>query len=183
MKDLNLTSVQYSWCSSIFYVGQLVAEFPFIYLMSKLPLTKFVGITIVLWGIVCMCLAAPKSFAGFAAVRFLLGFTEGAVSPAFVTITSIWYQKSEHATRTGYVPIAQLVKYASNVRQPVGHDERSCPNCRLPPYVRYRQEHFAVHCSLAYVVPHLWRFNRCCRHRILHPHAQRAERRLVPERS
>ena len=101
MKDLNLTSVQYSWCSSIFYVGQLVAEFPFIYLMSKLPLTKFVGITIVLWGIVCMCLAAPKSFAGFAAVRFLLGFTEGAVSPAFVTITSIWYQKSEHATRTG----------------------------------------------------------------------------------
>ncbi|KAG9204313.1 hypothetical protein G6514_001387 [Epicoccum nigrum] len=101
LKDLNLTSVQYSWCSSIFYVGQLVAEFPFIYLMSKLPLTKFVGITIVLWGIVCMCLAAPKSFAGFAAVRFLLGFTEGAVSPAFVTITSIWYQKSEHATRTG----------------------------------------------------------------------------------
>ena len=78
-----------------------MAEFPFIYLMSKLPLTKFVGITIVLWGIVCMCLAAPKSFAGFAAVGFLLGFTEGAVSPAFVTITSIWYQKSEHATRTG----------------------------------------------------------------------------------
>ena len=69
--------------------------------MSKLHLTKFVGVTVVLWGIVCMCLAAPKNFAGFAVVRFLLGFTEGAVSPAFVTITSIWYQKSEHATRTG----------------------------------------------------------------------------------
>ncbi|KAF3046888.1 hypothetical protein E8E12_005546 [Didymella heteroderae] len=101
LTDLNLTSTQYSWCSSIFYVGQLVAEFPFIYLMSKLHLTKFVGVTVILWGIVCMCLAAPKSFASFAAVRFLLGFTEGAVSPAFVTITSIWYQKSEHATRTG----------------------------------------------------------------------------------
>lgn len=49
-----------------------------------------------------MCLAAPKNFAGFAAVRFLLGFTEGAVSPAFVTLTSIWYQKEEHATRTAY---------------------------------------------------------------------------------
>ncbi|KAF2013939.1 major facilitator superfamily transporter [Aaosphaeria arxii CBS 175.79] len=100
LKDLNLTSVQYSWCSSIFYVGQLVAEYPFIYLMSKLPLTKFVGITVIIWGVVCMCLAAPQNFAGFAAVRFLLGFTEGAVSPAFVTITSIWYQKNEHATRT-----------------------------------------------------------------------------------
>lgn len=47
-----------------------------------------------------MCLAAPTNFAGFAAVRFLLGFSEGAVSPAFVTITSIWYRKKEHTVRT-----------------------------------------------------------------------------------
>lgn len=98
--DLNMTSQQYSWCSSIFYVGQLVAEYPFIYLMSRLHLTKFVGATVVIWGLVCMCLAAPKSFAGFAAVRFLLGFAEGAVSPAFITITSVWYRKDEHAVRT-----------------------------------------------------------------------------------
>ncbi|KAE8378636.1 major facilitator superfamily domain-containing protein [Aspergillus bertholletiae] len=102
IEDLNLTSTQYSWCSSIFYVGQLVAEYPFIYLMSRLPLTKFVGVTVIVWGGVCMCLAAPKSYAGFAAVRFLLGFSEGAVSPAFVTITSIWYRQSEHTTRTAF---------------------------------------------------------------------------------
>lgn len=48
----------------------------------------------------CMCLAAPKTYSGFAAVRFLLGFSEGAVSPAFVTITSIWYRQKEHTTRT-----------------------------------------------------------------------------------
>lgn len=47
-----------------------------------------------------MCLAAPQSYASFAAVRFLLGFAEGAVSPAFVTITSIWWRKEEHALRT-----------------------------------------------------------------------------------
>lgn len=47
-----------------------------------------------------MCLAAPNNFAGFATVRFLLGFSEGAVSPAFVTITSIWYRKKEHNVRT-----------------------------------------------------------------------------------
>lgn len=47
-----------------------------------------------------MCLAAPQTFAGFAAVRFLLGFAEGAVSPSFVTMTAIWYRKDEHATRT-----------------------------------------------------------------------------------
>lgn len=49
-----------------------------------------------------MCLAAPKSYAGFAATRFMLGFAEGAVSPAFVTITSIWYKKREHTLRTAF---------------------------------------------------------------------------------
>ncbi|KAL3476893.1 major facilitator superfamily domain-containing protein [Aspergillus californicus] len=99
-EDLHLSNSQYSWCSSIFYIGQLVAEYPFIYLMSRLPLTKFVGATVILWGISCTCLAAPQNYTGFAAVRFLLGFTEGAVSPAFVTITSIWWRKDEHAFRT-----------------------------------------------------------------------------------
>ncbi|VUC32362.1 unnamed protein product [Clonostachys rosea] len=98
--DLKLTPDQYSWCASIFYFGNLVAEYPFIYLMSRLPLTKLVGSTVFLWGAVCMCLAAPTNFGGFATVRFFLGFTEGAVSPAFMTITSIWYRKSEHAVRT-----------------------------------------------------------------------------------
>lgn len=45
-QDLNMTNSQYSWSSSIFYVGQLVSEYPFIYLMSRLPLTKFVGATV-----------------------------------------------------------------------------------------------------------------------------------------
>ncbi|KAI1504270.1 putative allantoate permease [Biscogniauxia marginata] len=98
--DLNMTNEQYSWCSSIFYIGQLVAEYPFIYLMSRLNLAKFVGGTVFIWGVICMCLAAPHDFAGFAAVRFLLGFAEGAVSPAFVTMTSIWHRKDEHALRT-----------------------------------------------------------------------------------
>lgn len=96
-----MTTHQYSWCSSIFYVGQLVSEYPFIYLQSRLPLSRFVGVTIVVWGGICMCLAAPKNFAGFAAVRFLLGFAEGAVSPAFVTLSGIWYRKREHPIRVG----------------------------------------------------------------------------------
>lgn len=43
--DLQLVGTQYSWTSAIFYVGQLVSEFPIIYLMSRLPLSKFVGCT------------------------------------------------------------------------------------------------------------------------------------------
>lgn len=91
--------------------------------MSRLPIAKFIGSTVIIWvcatmfltwvdntadinlpftqGIICMCLAAPTNFAGFAAVRCLLGFAEGAVTPAFITITSIWYKKEEHPLRVG----------------------------------------------------------------------------------
>lgn len=45
IKDLDLKGNQFAWTSSIFFVGQLVSEFPFIYLMSRFKLSKFVAIT------------------------------------------------------------------------------------------------------------------------------------------
>lgn len=44
--DFDLHGTQYSWLGSIFFIGQLVSEFPFMYLMSKLPLARFVGFTV-----------------------------------------------------------------------------------------------------------------------------------------
>lgn len=55
--------------------------------MSRLPISRTVGWTVITWGIITGCLAAPSNFSGFTAVRFLLGFTEGGVSPAFFIIT------------------------------------------------------------------------------------------------
>jgi ACS family allantoate permease-like MFS transporter len=98
-KDLGMAATEYSWAISLFYFGQFVAEFIFIYVMSRLPVTRTVGISIIIWGGVAACLAAPSNFAGFGAVRFMLGFCEGAVSPAFVIITSTWYKRSEHPIR------------------------------------------------------------------------------------
>ncbi|KAE8374448.1 pantothenate transporter [Aspergillus bertholletiae] len=101
IEELELHGTQFSWLGSIFFLGQLVAEFPAMYLMSRLPLARFVACTVVVWGGVCMCLAAASTFSSFMAVRFILGLTEGAVSPAFVTLTSIWYKKEEHPLRIG----------------------------------------------------------------------------------
>ncbi|RDW93729.1 uncharacterized protein DSM5745_01051 [Aspergillus mulundensis] len=97
--DLNMTSGQYSWSVSSFYFGQLLAQYVFIYLMSRFPVTRFVGCIVVIWGVCAACLAAPNGFAGFTAVRLLLGFFEAAIQPAFVIIVSSWYKKDEHSIR------------------------------------------------------------------------------------
>ncbi|GAA5927408.1 hypothetical protein JCM10213_003462 [Rhodosporidiobolus nylandii] len=97
--DLGLVGQDYSWCSSIFYFGQLVAEFPVLYFLHALPLRSFVAVSIVAWGIVVACQAAPQNFAGMMVVRFFLGITEGAVAPAFVVMISFFYRKREQPIR------------------------------------------------------------------------------------
>jgi MFS family permease len=47
-----------------------------------------------------MLTAACSSFAGLAAVRFLLGTFEATISPGFVAITSIWWTRHEQASRS-----------------------------------------------------------------------------------
>ncbi|KAF2165736.1 hypothetical protein M409DRAFT_67092 [Zasmidium cellare ATCC 36951] len=98
-EDLGLSGQEFSWAVSLFYFGQLCSEYPAAYLMSRLPIVSFVGVTIIIWGSAEMCLAAAKDFNSLAAARFFLGFAEGAVAPSFMIITSNWYKRSEHPLR------------------------------------------------------------------------------------
>ncbi|ESW98278.1 hypothetical protein KL918_003978 [Ogataea parapolymorpha] len=99
-EDLHLNGPQYSWCTSGFYLAQLASQIVYMYLLSKFPTKMVTGICVIIWAAVCMCLAAPATFAGFVTVRAFLGFFEGCVSPAFVIVTSSYYKKSEHGLRT-----------------------------------------------------------------------------------
>ncbi|TQN67112.1 putative transporter, partial [Colletotrichum shisoi] len=112
--DLRLMGQDYLWAISLFYFGQLCSEYLAAYLMGRLPITLFVGVTIVVWGGIEMCLGAARDFRGLAAARFFLGFAEGAVSPAFIVIASNWYRRRrEHPVR-----VATWVSM-SGISQPV----------------------------------------------------------------
>lgn len=50
----------------------------------------FVAVSIIVWAAVVACQAATQNFAHMMVVRFFLGFTEAAVSPAFVLMTSFF---------------------------------------------------------------------------------------------
>lgn len=82
--------------------GYIAWEFPTTYLMRRLPLGKYVSVTILFWGVVLACHAAVRNYAGLLVVRFLLGALEATVTPAFVIFTSMWYRKNEQGRRIGY---------------------------------------------------------------------------------
>lgn len=98
--DNHLAGQQYSWTSSIFYFGYMMAEYPGIAILQRFPVAKFLGANIILWGAVLMTTAACSSFAGIASVRFLLGMTEATISPGFVAVTGMWWTRQEQAGRS-----------------------------------------------------------------------------------
>ncbi|KAL8377588.1 hypothetical protein RB595_008328 [Gaeumannomyces hyphopodioides] len=100
IQDTHLTGQDFSWATSIFYFGFLVAQYPGMAIIQRFPIAKFLGYNIVIWGLVLMATAASSSFAGLAAARFVLGMTEATISPGFVAMTSIWWTRHEQAGRS-----------------------------------------------------------------------------------
>lgn len=70
-------------------------------IFARAPLAKSCAIVVLLWGIVCILTVVCTNYPGFVAQRFFLGLMESAVSPAFVTVTCLWYKPSEQAVRMG----------------------------------------------------------------------------------
>lgn len=90
-EDNHLKKDEYSWVSSIFYFGYLAGQIPTSRLVQLVPVGKFAGVTVLLWGIVLACSASCNSYEGLLIARFFLGLLESCVSPIFVLITSMWY--------------------------------------------------------------------------------------------
>ncbi|GLI75187.1 hypothetical protein PoHVEF18_003440 [Penicillium ochrochloron] len=99
--DLHLHGTQYNWLSSIFYFGFLAWAFPTNFLMQRLPIGKYLGANIFMWGVFLMIQAACNSFETLAALRALGGAAEACSDPAFMLITSMWYTRREQPVRIG----------------------------------------------------------------------------------
>ncbi|KAI1346708.1 major facilitator superfamily domain-containing protein [Xylaria sp. FL0043] len=99
--DNALVGNQYSWVSSAFYFGYLVATYPATLLVARLPVAAYLGANTLFWGAVVGLTAASRSFGVLFVLRFLLGVAEASVSPALVFITSTWYTRDEIPARTG----------------------------------------------------------------------------------
>jgi MFS transporter, ACS family, allantoate permease len=109
---------QYSWVSSAFYFGYLVATYPASLCFVKLPLGKFLASSMyvnglfqktlvtltlhrVVWAVILACHGAVTNFGSLSAIRVLLGIFESVISPGFSLLTGMWYKPSEHAWRHG----------------------------------------------------------------------------------
>ncbi|KAI9930749.1 hypothetical protein MW887_011506 [Aspergillus wentii] len=98
-EDLNLKGSDYTWTSAVFYFGYFAWSWPSSYLIVRLPLAKYLSVSVLVWGGVLMCHAGAKNFGGLVAARFFLGVGEAAIAPGFSLITGMFYKREEQPAR------------------------------------------------------------------------------------
>ncbi|GAB1218630.1 hypothetical protein ATERTT37_007893 [Aspergillus terreus] len=109
------TDLQYSWTSSIFYIGYLVASYPVSIGFVKFPLAKFLSLLMYVsvlprqktttdtrsgaWGIVLTLHAVAHDYPSLMVVRVFLGVCESSQTHGFSLITGMWYTPREQVAR------------------------------------------------------------------------------------
>ncbi|KAM0806808.1 putative Major facilitator superfamily domain-containing protein [Seiridium cardinale] len=133
-EDADLVGAEYSWLTTIFYIGYLVFEFPVGFLIQKFNIARVCGIFITLWGVVLLCMTAANDFAGLATARFFLGAMESGVSPCFVLMTTMFYNRSEQPFRTGIWfsmnGLAQI--FGGLIAYGIGYINTAVPSWKFP---------------------------------------------------
>ncbi|KAL2847229.1 major facilitator superfamily domain-containing protein [Aspergillus pseudoustus] len=100
IEDTHLHGQQYSWVSSMFYIGYLVWEWPTSFLIPRLPVARYLAANTIFWGVVVALTSVCVNYGGLLTVRFFLGVAEATITPAFMFITSTWYTRDEIPVRT-----------------------------------------------------------------------------------
>lgn len=101
-KDLHLVGQQFSWLTTCIYIAVLVVEYPTNRLIQRLPIAKYLGISIILWGTTLALHSVAKNFVTVLVLRTFLGIFEAVCQPAFVFLSGMWYKREEQAATVTY---------------------------------------------------------------------------------
>jgi MFS family permease len=99
---LILTVFQFAWLTTAIYIAILIAEYPINLLIQRVPVAKFLGVSIILWGTTLALHSVAKDFKTIVSLRILLGIFEAVCQPSFMYLSSMWYKREEQAATVSY---------------------------------------------------------------------------------
>ncbi|KIW90739.1 uncharacterized protein Z519_08522 [Cladophialophora bantiana CBS 173.52] len=99
-KDLALSSAQYDWLLTAFYITYIGFEW-MILLYRILPAHIYIPLCVLSWGLVASLQSLTTSFGQLLLLRGVLGITEAAFGPGVPFYMTYFYKRSELAYRVG----------------------------------------------------------------------------------
>ncbi|KAK3674050.1 hypothetical protein LTR78_005897 [Recurvomyces mirabilis] len=100
--DLKLRGNDFSNTATAFFAAYLIAEIPTIFILNKVPVAKWLGANVVLWGIATACTAAAHDFSSLLTARIFLGILQAAIAPSLMLLSSQYYTKAEQGPRFAF---------------------------------------------------------------------------------
>jgi MFS family permease len=100
--DTHLKGQQFSWLTTCIYIAVLIVEYPTNWLIQRIPIAKYLGVSIILWGTTLALHSVAKNFTVLVTLRTLLGIFEAVCQPSFVYLSSMWYKREEQAATVSY---------------------------------------------------------------------------------
>ncbi|KAI8071066.1 major facilitator superfamily domain-containing protein [Gongronella butleri] len=104
--DAHIDTTQFNLLGSLFYIGYLLFQIPNTYLLQVLPISKYLGTLLVLWGVVLACMSQGSNFPQLAGMRFVLGFLEAGSYPSVFLLMSTVFRRRELNIAIGALWIA-----------------------------------------------------------------------------
>ncbi|ATY62382.1 Major facilitator superfamily general substrate transporter [Cordyceps militaris] len=99
-KDLSLSSDQYQWLLTVFYIFYILAE-PLTLMYKIVSPRTWVPLLVLGWGVAATAQAATRSFGGMMACRALLATFEAGYGPGTIYLLSFFYLRREIGLRIG----------------------------------------------------------------------------------
>ena len=101
LKDLSITTQQYSWILSGFQIAIMLQPICG-YVMDTIGLKLGFAIFATAWSFVCMAHGLAGNWQMLFGLRALLGFAEGSANPAGMKATSEWFPATERGLAGGF---------------------------------------------------------------------------------
>ncbi|KAL5337726.1 major facilitator superfamily domain-containing protein [Aspergillus crustosus] len=116
MDDLDLSSSQYEWLLTAFYITYILFEWMTL-LYRVFPAHVYIPLCVCGWGLVASFQSLATSFGTMVFLRAVLGITEAAFGPGVPFYLSLFYKREELAFRTGlFISAAPLAStFASSL--------------------------------------------------------------------
>ncbi|KAJ9193426.1 hypothetical protein DTO027B5_1656 [Paecilomyces variotii] len=114
--DLDLSSSQYEWLLTAFYITYILFEW--MTLMYRIvPPHVYISLCVLSWGLIASFQSLVTSFGSLVVLRALLGISEAAFGPGVPFYLSLFYKREEQAFRTGlFISAAPLAtSFASSL--------------------------------------------------------------------
>jgi MFS family permease len=106
--DLSLSSPDYQWLLTIFYISYILFEWCAV-MWKLVPPHIWAAFCVMGWGLTATLQAATFSFSGMMAARFFLGLFEAGFGPGIPFLLSFFYLRHELGLRCGiFVSAAPL---------------------------------------------------------------------------